>query len=240
MDRFRLARLALNPVVAVLLVVYMGVNAWMQPGIWSLPGLRGTDNTVVGRLCSRLRGDARVSLCNTRSPYDVRLDADGHWNVVSNNGSGSESQGSKQVLVSTDYGTTSTGIWSLEIENHWRSVRVFANDGSPARATETELNSALSAIEAMDPGSFPPTSREEDLHHDLQVSSRVLWRGIANDATVVLASCWCVACVRRRSFAWWRVPKGHCHACRYDLDGIAVACCPECGVPVRNATPGHE
>lgn len=240
MDHFRFTRLALNPVVAVLLVVYMAVNAWMQPGIWSLPGIRGPDNTVVGRLCSRLRGDARASRCGTGSPYDVRLDADGRWKVVSNNGSGSESQGSKQVRVSTDYGTTSTGLWSLEIESHWRSVRVFTNDGSQVRLTEPELDSVFSVIETFEPGAFPVGSRAKDLHHDLQVSSRVLWRGLANDATVVLASCWFVACVRRRSLAWWRVPSGHCKACGYDLAGIAVACCPECGVPVRGAAFRHE
>lgn len=240
MDRFRLARLALNPVVAVLLVGYVGVNAWMQPGIWSFPGLRGPDNTVVGRLCSRLRGDARVSWCNTSSPYDVRVDTNGRWNVVSNNGSGSEPLGAKQVLVSTDYGTTSTGIWSLETENHWRSVRVFTSDGSQVRLTEPELDSVFSAIEAMEPGSFPLSSRAEDVHHDLQVSFRVLWRGIANDATVVLASCWFFACVRRRSLPWWRVPNGHCEACKYDLAGIVVPRCPECGVPIRDAASGRS
>jgi hypothetical protein len=40
--------------------------------------------------------------------------------------------------------------------------------------------------------------------------------------------------------AWrrfWRVPPGHCRACRYDLRGLTTGVCPECGA--RSAAPSR-
>lgn len=216
-----------RPAATVLLLAYLVVNAFLQPGYRN-----GWDRTTVGVFCSELRGQTRPTCCVMPRDYFALPEQGGGWRVLETNRfEDANFPLAGEVLVDRTDIHQAFGFWSLVWARHEHRVSVVLYSAGPVLTFQQRLD-LLAAIDSKWPGEFPSSTRTVDAAGG-RTTRRVLWGGVTNDASVLVAAVMLAVSLRWLPTLWRRPRPGFCAACGYDLRGLSGSICPECGRNVK-------
>lgn len=215
--------------VSLLLLMYLVINANMQPSHYLQGG-----NTLVGGLCSVFR--ARTM---SQPPIDYfnAVPMNAGWKIYHNwdrwNDPTLGDPQAGEITIRHSRVKSASGVWSPVLEEQSDTVQMVDSvTGLPL--TNPQQAAAILTAVASHPESLLKPGRIAYYATGGGVTRRVLWKGVANDASVILAATLLVY-----SLGWvrWRrrTPDGKCPKCGYDLAGLTSRKCPECGVFLADA-----
>ncbi len=227
-----------NPATTIVIGVILALDARLQP-------FRPGHATVVGVLANLDRPWSGCTLFNDQS-FTV-IDHGTAMEVLTETategdrarvGAALAAGSAKGVNIAYTVRGTNWGLWSPVAYTLSKSLRFDSADFSPAPAmTESERDNWVAAV-----GPFVQPAFTPDEMVALRVGKyqkvEVHWSGLVNDGFVLVLGTLLVRSLRWVS-ALRRSPPGiPCRACGYDLRGISVNVCPECGRAVGGAGEG--
>lgn len=224
----RRVRLGWRCVLVGVLLAYVGVNACVQPG------LQPFNMSAVGNVASHLL------IWRARSTWRPAID---NWGVEPNGGGWVAHDESVPVTapgsvkVTRDRRMYRRGVWSITSEvMHDDVTFTHAQSGQTAVLSPDQRKAILGAIDALEPGWFPQ-GRLAYYAAGGSITRRVVWLGVANDVSVLVALTIAIVLGIKGIVEWSRRSRRGCAECGYDTRGLeASGRCSECGAEIREAT----
>lgn len=213
-----------RPWVSLLLLVYLVVNANLQPSYYLQGG-----NTLIGGVCSVFR--ARITSQPPVS-YFYAVPASAGWKIYHNwdrwNDPALGDPQVGEITIRHSRVKSASGVWSPVLEEQHDTVHMADVVTGVPVTNSPQATTILTAVDSHSESRLTP-GRVAYYATGGGVTRRILWKGVANDASVIVAASLLIC-----SLGWmrWkrRVPAGKCPKCGYDLAGLTSRRCPECGV----------